>query len=293
MVSNERSFLMKKLTGFNLKYLALVLMVLDHIHYMFEFTGKVPIWFSWLGRIAAPLFLFCLIEGFIHTHDRKKYFKKIYLIGAFMGLVQFGFYNVLRGCVRGDGFFPQNAMLSSFTVLLIILQGIDWCREKKWAKGLAGILVPLVVWPILVMDVLMPALMSAGSDLGLFILNGLMMSFLPVHTTIIDGGTATVFAGIVMYAFSSCKNKDLRIFAWGAFSLLWNFGMILLFGGMGAFTEDFLFFSAYEWMEIFAIIPMLCYNGERGKGNGKLFYIFYPAHVYVLFALSILVYNSF
>ena len=69
---------MKKLTGFNLKYLALVLMVMDHIHYMFEFTGYVPIWFSWLGRIAAPLFLFCLIEGFIHTHDRKKYFKKIY-----------------------------------------------------------------------------------------------------------------------------------------------------------------------------------------------------------------------
>lgn len=264
-------------------------MVLDHIHYMFEFTGKVPLFFSWLGRLAAPLFLFCLIEGFIHTHDRKKYFKKIYLIGAGMGLIQFGFYNVLRFFVRGDGFFPQNAMLSSFTVLIIILQGIDWCREKKWVKGLAAILVPFVIWPVLAIDVLMPALMSAGSDLGLFILNGLMMSFLPVHTAILDGGTATVLAGIVMYAFSFFKNKEIRIWAWGAFALLWNFGIMALFGG--SFRIDFLFFNAYEWMEVLAIIPMLCYNGERGKGNGKLFYVFYPAHVYVLYALSVLVYN--
>ena len=38
----------KGLTGFNLKYLALIFMVLDHVHYFFEFTGKVPIVFSWI-----------------------------------------------------------------------------------------------------------------------------------------------------------------------------------------------------------------------------------------------------
>ena len=64
----------KGLTGFDLKYLALIFMVMDHIHYFFEFTGKVPIGFSWVGRLAAPLFLFCFIEGFFHTHDRKKIF---------------------------------------------------------------------------------------------------------------------------------------------------------------------------------------------------------------------------
>lgn len=29
----------KGLTGFQLKYIAMALMVLDHIHYFFEFTG--------------------------------------------------------------------------------------------------------------------------------------------------------------------------------------------------------------------------------------------------------------
>ena len=57
----------KSLTDFQLKYIAMALMVLDHIEYMFTFTGKIPVWFSWLGRLSAPLFLFCIIQGFIHT----------------------------------------------------------------------------------------------------------------------------------------------------------------------------------------------------------------------------------
>ena len=72
------------LTGTALKTIALVLMVMDHIHYFFEFTGVVPEWFSMLARLSAPLFLFCTVEGFAHTHDRKRYFLRIWAIGAAM-----------------------------------------------------------------------------------------------------------------------------------------------------------------------------------------------------------------
>ena len=34
----------------------------------------MPLWFTQLGRLSAPLFLFCTVEGFAHTHDRRKYF---------------------------------------------------------------------------------------------------------------------------------------------------------------------------------------------------------------------------
>ena len=53
--------LMKKgLDGTRLKTVALVLMVLDHIHYFFEFTGWVPTWFS---IPYGLLFVQCFLEG--------------------------------------------------------------------------------------------------------------------------------------------------------------------------------------------------------------------------------------
>ena len=93
-------------------------MILDHIHYFFSFTGKIPLFFSWIGRLAAPLFLFCIVEGFLHTHDRKKYFLRIYAIAIFMGLVQFSFYNIASGLVRPDGFFPHPGYFCSRSVSL-------------------------------------------------------------------------------------------------------------------------------------------------------------------------------
>ena len=49
------------LTGTALKTIALVLMVMDHIHYFFEFTGVVPEWFQYAGAAvrAAVSVLHC------------------------------------------------------------------------------------------------------------------------------------------------------------------------------------------------------------------------------------------
>ena len=74
----------KGITETGLKWIALVTMVMDHIHYFFGFTGQIPEWFSMVGRLGAPLFLFCLVEGFTHTHNRKRYFAKVYIISVIM-----------------------------------------------------------------------------------------------------------------------------------------------------------------------------------------------------------------
>ena len=42
---------------------------------------------------------------------------------------------------------------------------------------------------------------------------------------------------------------------------------------------------------LLAVLLMLLYNGQRGKGHKQLFYWFYPAHVYLLYGASCLVYN--
>lgn len=278
----------KGLTGFDLKYLALIFMVMDHIHYFFEFTGKVPIWFSWVGRLAAPLFLFCFIEGFFHTHDRKKYFLKIYVIAVIMGLIQFGLYNVLSFARRADGFIPENAMLSSFAILFVVLQGIEWIKSKKYFIGITAVVLPIVLPYILELALYQPAI-SAGKSTTLFFTNMINFSVLPLHIRINDGGTLTLLEGLVIYALSHFKNKRIRVYGYGAFVLLWNFGLMMLFHV--PFTYENIFFYAYEWMSVFSITFMLLYNGKRGQGNGKFFYYFYPLHVYILYGLSILIYT--
>ena len=269
------------LSGFQLKYIALITMVFDHIHYFFDYTGKIPIWFTMIGRLAAPLFLFAVIEGFVHTHNRKKYFLKIYALAILMGLIQFGFYNFLHPLVRPDGFFPRNMMLSSFAILLVALQGIAWIQEKKYLKG-----IPTLLFPLLLPWLMAPFyLLSANKPMLGFLLNLLTFTVLPVHTSISDGGTWLLLTGIAMYLCH--KNLKKEVLAFVSVSLVWVLMALVL--SRPSFHD--LMSKYFEWMEIFAAPLMLCYNGQRGNGSKYLFYVFYPTHIYLLYALSVIFYR--
>jgi len=279
----ERRVIMKRLSlsGFQLKYIALITMVFDHIHYFFDYTGKIPIWFTMIGRLAAPLFLFTVIEGFVHTHNRKKYFLKIYALAILMGLIQFGFYNFLHPLVRPDGFFPQNMMLSSFAILLVALQGIAWIQEKKYLKG-----IPTLLFPLLLPWLLVPFyLLGQNKPVFTFFINLLNYTVFPTHTSISDGGTWLLLTGIAMYLCH--RNLKKEVLAFVSVSLVWVLMAIVL--TRPSFHD--LMFKYIEWMEIFAAPLMLCYNGQRGNGSKYLFYVFYPTHIYLLYALSVIFYR--
>ena len=129
-----------------------------------------------------------------------------------MGLVQFSFYNIASGLVRPDGFFPQNQMLASFSVLLVVLWGIDRCQKKQWIRGLSAILIPVFL-PFLLYG-LFAVSEAFGIPYGNFLLNLLVYSVLPCHTAIIDGGTATLLGGVILYL----THRHRRLQA-GAFAL--------------------------------------------------------------------------
>ena len=59
-----------------------------------------------------------------------------------MGAIQFGFYNVLSPAVRGDGFFPKNGMLQTFAILFVVMQGIDWIKQKRFIPGIIAVVYP-------------------------------------------------------------------------------------------------------------------------------------------------------
>ena len=111
-------------------------MILDHIHYFFSFTGKIPLFFSWIGRLAAPLFLFCIVEGFLHTHDRKKYFLRIYAI-AVLSQDWCSFPSIILHPVSSGrtAFSRRIRCLHPFPVLLVVLWGIDQNVRKNSGSG--------------------------------------------------------------------------------------------------------------------------------------------------------------
>lgn len=265
------------LSSTGLKWIALGLMVLDHIHYMFAYTGLVPEWFSMAGRLAAPLFLFCLAEGFAHTHDRKKYFIKVYGIHLLMSGLLFLMMTGLLP-LRPDEFYPKNGMMTSFAILMVVFQGMDWLGEKRWGPGLAAVVLPLA-WPILasVLMGMVPALQMPLSVVG--------YTFLPMWNSNPDAGIGTILTGILLYGFRKKRRVQAGVFA--AFTVLYYFlYALLVFSQFPEFHWTMMFTTVYEWYGALAAILMLCYNGERGRGPKRFFYVFYPAHIYILYALS-------
>lgn len=85
------------LSGSVLKLIAIILMLIDHTGVMilynyppatatlFSFGGVDYSWyriFRDIGRAAFPIFCFLLVEGFLHTHDQKKYGRNLFLFAC-------------------------------------------------------------------------------------------------------------------------------------------------------------------------------------------------------------------
>ena len=265
------------LSSTGLKWIALILMVLDHIHYFFAYTERVPEWFSMAGRLAAPLFLFCLVEGFSHTHDRRRYFMKVYAIHLLMsGLLLLMLCGLLP--IRPDGFYPMNGMMTSFAILMVVFQGIDWLGEKRWGPGLAAVVLPLA-WPILA------GLLMRGVPALQMPLLALGYTLLPMWNSNPDASISVIATGVLLYAFR--RNRRVQAGAFVAGTMVFSFLLpLLLLFQSPEFHWTMMFTTAYEWYGALAVALMLCYNGERGRGPKAFFYAFYPAHVYILYALS-------
>lgn len=266
------------LSDTSLKEIALALMVLDHIHYFFSFTGAVPEWFSMLGRVSAPLFLFCTAEGFAHTHDRRTYLLRLWGMGAGMGLVQFVIGIGLGR--RADGFYPMNGILRDLTVACLLWQGIDWLRQRRLGRALALVGGVGVLWPAVSL-----ALVAALPPAGQLPLYFLSWTVLPNWAFSTDGGVWFILGGVLLYALRG--RRKIQVLAWAAWAFWIDMGSVsyLLRMGGGISLGQAMLLS-YQWMEVFAAPLMLLYNGQRGAGHKQLFYWFYPAHVYGLYAVS-------
>lgn len=259
--------------GFTLKILALIFMTFDHISAFLWGTMDIPIWFRWVGRISAPLFIYMVVEGFYHTRNRKKYMIRLYGWSVAMAI---GNEIINAVVVHPNNSIIINNIFATMFLITVYLMGIEFIREGKREKigKKIGVGVGIIVG-ISLLSALPFIALSRGANTLL----KLCMTFIPTPL-LVEGGVILIGLGIGFYL---CRGKKVALSIFYSLVCLFNFAILASAG----LTYENLFILNYQWLMIFALPFMLLYNGEKGRSLKHFFYIYYPAHCYILYILGI------
>lgn len=131
------------ISGSTLKLIAVISMLIDHTGATVFRTvmrsnavlssGNARLWqhiYSAsrdIGRIAFPIFCFLIVEGFLHTHNPRKYAGRLFLF-ALISEIPFDI------ALKGAWFYPDKQNVY-FTLLLglLVLMALSGFREHPWA----------------------------------------------------------------------------------------------------------------------------------------------------------------
>ncbi len=220
------------MTSFYLKLIAAVSMFIDHMGFiLFPQYTVLRI----IGRLAFPIYAYCIAEGFRYTKNRKRYFFQIFALGA---LCQVVYTVVMRDAYIG--ILP----VFSIAILLMALQ------ERMLAERAHG------GWRYTVLYIL-----------------AVFAVFLLTCVCEVDYGFFGVMLPVVTARF---PDKPRRL-------MMFSVDLVLL----AVFSH--LSGSTTQIFSLFALIPLLLYNGKPGKYRLKyFFYIFYPAHLVLLYVVDYL-----
>lgn len=252
-----------------LKFLAVLLMVLDHIHEMFVSMGA-PMWLTMAGRLVFPMFLFAASESFYYTHSKKRYLQR--LLFASWGMTIFTF--ILQAVLPNPDVVLMNNAFSTFFVTGLYMlcwdtlkAGIRQKSPMKIGKAAVIFLVPILsAIPVYLMAMLSFNENVPGSVIRLLARIALLIP----NILAVEGGAPLVVLGLLFYIFR--KHRTIQIGVLLALSLI-----VYLSGNM---VQSFMALAA---------IPIALYNGKRGKGMKNFFYIFYPAHNGLLYCIATLI----
>ena len=127
-------------------------------------------------------------------------------------------------------------------------------------KGLDGFAIKIIALGLMTMDHMHQ----------FFSLNGIPIWFNCL------GRLSFVILGIMFFYLRNNRKRMMIVYL--MFSLA--FFPFLNFSFKTAFYYD------YQWMMIFSMPLMLLYNEKKGHGLKYLFYIYYPAHIFLFFFIS-------
>lgn len=233
-----------------LKIIAAALMLIDHIGY-FLFPSNM--FLRKMGRLSFPIFAYFISEGCRYTHDKKKYFTRMLLLGLI--------------CMAGSFVFGKTVFVNifiTFSLSILLIYVLQWLKtiladkHTSFNKGIAYI-----------------ALCSTA-----FFAVYIFCRF--VH---VDYGFWGVMVAVFphFYGFNE-KSKDAPVI--GGDFVLFSFGLVVL--SLVKWAQSIMANAITTQPYSLLSLPVLAmYNRQRGRYNMKyFFYIFYPLHISILFLIK-------
>lgn len=238
------------MTCFILKIIAIITMFCDHLGSAMYGT-ITP--FNYIGRIAFPIFAFQISEGFLHTKNLEKYFIRLMAFALISQIPYILFLSIYSNDVRLNIFF-------TLTLGLITIWLHDYVHKNISSK-----------LDIKVKDHFFRTLLK------------FIVELLPVIAICIIGHFAKVDYGCggVLLVFMFYYFKENRLAMNISFVT-----MYIIYYGIYMIKTGFNF--VYLWLFAFNVLPILfinLYNGKQGKKLKYFLYIFYPAHLLILYLL--------
>ena len=277
---------------FSLKVFALVCMVIDHIA---AYLPDMPVQMRWIGRIAAPIFIFCLCEGVDHTSNEKKYLFRLYIGSVIMAVIQ------TVTSINANVFRTLFAIAFNLIMIRHIRNG-EKEYQKYWLLYIIWQLLTCVFfgrWYMIhqekVIRRLYPALCGsvAFCEGGIpYIICGIIIyltkndkkklalgySLYCVFFALLSLTNITTVLTNPFIAMADNPEKMNRIIQYGFFTVCSAFRPGIT--GRDPFMEQ------YQWMMISSLIFILMYNGQKGRSMKWFFYVFYVCHLLVLWYIG-------
>lgn len=238
----------KILNSNELKLVAIIAMTVDHIAWaMFDGypTAPLPIFMHIIGRLTCPIMCYFIAEGYHHTKNINKYTFRLF---AFAFISHFAYIFASNAFVDFKSFIPfyYGDFLNQTSVMWSLAWGLVMLRIADSKK------IKLTCKVLLVILICIITLPSDWSSI----------------------------ASLCIMAIGTNRKNLKKQMAWMIFyvalySLVYFFAIDKVYGVLQ--------------MGVILSIPIIAmYNGSRGK-NEKInkfmkwfFYIFYPAHLFVI-----------
>ncbi len=237
---------------FFIKIVAYITMFLDHIKYVLPDTNCFITEF--LGRISYPLFAFLITEGYIHTKDLGKYYKRLIIL-AIISQIPFMLFRTFVG---------NFLLLNILVTLLLGLIAIN--IYDKIENKILGMIICVLF-----------------SLLGEFI--RVDYGWYGVAVIILF----YIFRKNINYESNSeeeRKNKFVNLMFLNFLFILLNIVYIL---NMINWNVNLInnYIIKYFVCIMLSLIFINLYNGKQGRKTGYMFYAIYPVHLLILYIIGI------